>query len=86
MDSPLFNLSNLFKKKFIYPKSTKPNYTGYKALMADEIALLHESLKQHTPPPLPQSLIQHLYKICDNILLNSMLYVKFHLKISQLII
>lgn len=66
----MFNLSNLFKKKFIYPKSTKPNYTGYKALMANEIALLRESLKQHTPPPLPtiidprsiQGMWQHPFK------------------------
>ena len=49
----MFNLTHLFKKKFTYPKSVKPSYTGYKALMADEVVLLRESLKQHTPPPIP---------------------------------
>lgn len=49
----MFNLTNLFKKKFTYTKPTQSNYTGYKALMADEIELLRESLKQHTSPSLP---------------------------------
>ncbi|UYZ83073.1 hypothetical protein MTZ49_10710 [Entomomonas sp. E2T0] len=54
----MFGLFNLFKKKYIYPKRTIPQYSGYNLLLAEEIVLLRESLKQHVSPP-PPDLIEH---------------------------